>query len=64
MSHPYYPIDVQLPGYQGLVVPLEQILAILFSACAVVLFAGWFITGLTSVSEPLGRLEATKFRTA
>ena len=45
MSHPYYPLETQLPGYHDLVVPFEQILAVFFTACAVVLLAGWFVTG-------------------
>lgn len=45
MSHPYYPLDLVLDGVQPLVLPFDRILAVFFSACALVLAAGWYITG-------------------
>eukprot|EP00775_Hariotina_reticulata_P011948 gene11948-12091_t len=45
MSHPYYPLDLVLHDFQPLVMPFEKILAIFFSACAIVLFSGWYFTG-------------------
>jgi hypothetical protein len=44
--HPYYPLGLDLPGVQPLVMPFEKILAIFFIACGMVLAAGWYMTGV------------------
>lgn len=43
--HPYYPLDLQLPGWQPLAIPFEKILATFFSACGLVVLGGWALTG-------------------
>eukprot|EP00879_Flechtneria_rotunda_P028447 GHRR01030558.1.p1 GENE.GHRR01030558.1~~GHRR01030558.1.p1 ORF type:complete len:199 (+),score=32.94 GHRR01030558.1:832-1428(+) len=45
MSHPYFPMNLDLPGVQPLVLPFEQVLAVFFTACGVVLAAGWYLSG-------------------
>lgn len=45
--HPYYPISLELPTWQPLAIPFEKILATFFTACGVVLFLGWWLTGLS-----------------
>lgn len=43
--HPYYPLGLELPGVQPLVMPFEKILAVFFTACGMALAAGWYMTG-------------------
>lgn len=44
--HPYYPLGLELPGVQPLVMPFEKILAVFFTACGMALAAGWYMTGV------------------
>lgn len=46
--HPYYPTDLQLPGYQPLVIPFEQILIAFFGTCALLLILMWSLSGTRS----------------
>lgn len=36
LQHPYYPLGLQLPGYEAPTMPFERVLAIFFGGCAVV----------------------------
>lgn len=44
-AHPYFPLDLELPGYQPLVIPFERILAIFFGCSALVILGMWFYSG-------------------
>jgi hypothetical protein len=44
--HPYYPQSLDMPTWQPLAIPFEKILATFFTACGVVLFLGWWLTGV------------------
>jgi hypothetical protein len=35
-----------MPTWQPLAIPFEKILATFFTACGVVLFVGWWLTGV------------------
>lgn len=43
--HPYYPLELELPGVQPLVIPFERILAVFFAVCGLVLAGGWALSG-------------------
>ena len=43
--HPYYPIDLKLPGYVAPLLPFTTVLAIFFSASAVLVLVSWLISG-------------------
>jgi hypothetical protein len=43
--HPYYPLDLHLPGWQPLAMPFDKILTVFFTACGVVVGLGWWLTG-------------------
>lgn len=45
LMHPYYPLTLDLPTWQPLVMPFERILAIFFAACGLVVALGWGLTG-------------------
>lgn len=53
-SHPYYPVDLKLPGYVPPLLPFKVVLAIFFSASAVLLLGSWVLTG----AIPTGAHEA------
>ncbi|CAL8461742.1 g1273 [Coccomyxa elongata] len=44
-SHPYYPIGLQLPGYQPLVIPFDQILGAFFGTAGLLLIVVWALSG-------------------
>lgn len=44
-SHPYYPVGLQLPGYSPPLLPFKVVLAIFFSASAVLFLASWVLSG-------------------
>jgi hypothetical protein len=44
-THPYFPENVHLPGYQPLVIPFEQILTVFFGTSALLLLLVWTATG-------------------
>lgn len=44
-AHPYHPPDVVLEGFVPQQLPFETTLAVFFSATAVVLLAGWRLSG-------------------
>lgn len=44
-SHPYYPVDLKLPGYVPPLLPFKVVLAIFFSASALLLLVSWVFTG-------------------
>lgn len=50
--HPYFPVDLVLDGFQDLVIPFEKILAVFFTACGIVLTAGWYTTGVCICARP------------
>lgn len=44
-SHPYYPADLKLPGYAPPSLPFKLVLAIFFSASALLLLGSWVLSG-------------------
>ncbi len=44
-THPYYPIGLQLPGYQPLVIPFDQILGAFFGTAGLLLIVVWALSG-------------------
>ena len=44
-SHPYYPVGLKLPGYVPPLLPFKVVLAIFFSASAVLFLASWVLSG-------------------
>lgn len=51
-SHPYYPVDLKLPGYVPPLLPFKVVLAIFFSASALLLLVSWVFTGDDSCLMP------------
>lgn len=51
-SHPYYPVDLKLPGYVPPLLPFKVVLAIFFSASALLLVVSWIFTGDDSCLMP------------
>ena len=45
-SHPYYPVDLKLPGYAPPLLPFKVVLAFFFSVSALLLLGSWFLTGI------------------
>ena len=45
LMHPYYPRTLVLPGWQPLVLPFEQILAIFFGFAATIGVITWLLSG-------------------
>lgn len=43
--HPYYPLGLELPGYQAPKLPFEQVLIVFFGGTAVVFVLVFLITG-------------------
>ncbi|EIE25266.1 Emopamil-binding protein [Coccomyxa subellipsoidea C-169] len=44
-SHPYYPLDLNLPEYQPLVIPFDQILGAFFGTAGLLLIVVWALSG-------------------
>ena len=51
-SHPYYPVDLKLPGYFPPLLPFKVVLAIFFSASALLLLVSWVLSGNDSHFMP------------
>ena len=47
-SHPYYPVDLKLPGYAPPSLPLKVVLAVFFSVSALLLLVSWVLSGIQS----------------
>ena len=47
-SHPYYPVDLKLPGYAPPTLPFKVVLAIFFSVSALLLLGSWVLSGIQS----------------
>ena len=45
MTHPYYPVDLMLPGYAPPAIPFQQVLAWFFGVCGTFFALTWFLTG-------------------
>ena len=45
VSHPYYPVDLQLPGYVAPQLPFTTVLAVFFSASIILALASWTLSG-------------------
>lgn len=45
MRHPYFPIDLELPGYAAPAIPFQQVLAYFFAACGTLFAITWLVTG-------------------
>lgn len=45
MTHPYFPRDIDLPGYVPMLLDFELILAVFFASVAVVFGVTWLVSG-------------------
>lgn len=50
--HPYHPLSLEIPTWQPLAIPFQKILATFFTACGLVLFTGWRLTGVPLCYPP------------
>lgn len=50
--HPYFPVDLKLEGYQGLVSTYQYILGVFFAGVGAVILATWFLTGASPPRRP------------
>lgn len=61
MTHPYYPVDLDLPGYVGPVIPFQQVLAYFFSGCGVLFAITWVLAGRYKKLERVEKITASWF---
>lgn len=54
-EHPYYPLGLELPGYQPPTMPFERVLAIFFGGSGLVFLAVLLFTG-AMVASPQGAI--------
>jgi hypothetical protein len=52
VSHPYYPVDVEIPGYLANEWPFTTLLALFGSACASIIASAWAITKAVRPDHP------------
>lgn len=45
MRHPYFPVDLSLPGYAPPAIPFQQVLAWFFGVCGTFFALTWVLTG-------------------
>jgi len=55
-SHPYYPEDLQLPGYVPLFLPESQIVGVYGAASVLVVIFTWFVSGRCSKISAIDRI--------
>ncbi|GAB4815589.1 hypothetical protein N2152v2_002635 [Parachlorella kessleri] len=59
--HPYYPLDLELPGYVPMTLNFEYILGVFFAAVAAVFILTWLVAGTRRHLSPGDKVVASWF---
>lgn len=61
MAHPYFPVDLHLPGYAPPAIPFQQVLAWFFGVCGTLFALTWILTGRFQALTRQERITASWF---